>query len=80
MGGGDHLVGAWTWSCEDGIWTCGGDIGRRTDWRIEPRRGICAGLEDGRSKDMWRQGGLVDEERLAGCVVRLDGRVAVGGA
>ena len=37
-------------------------------------------MEDGRSKDMWRQGGLVEEERLAGCVVRLDGRVAVGGA
>ena len=56
MGGGHHLEGAWTWrGSEAWIWTRRRSVRRRTNWRLVPWRGLCAGLEDTvwlRSKDM----------------------------
>ena len=75
-------MGEWTWlvswSYVAWYWTCRGCIWRWTDWGLAD----AAGVEDcvGGSKDMGGKGGLDVEQRPAGRVVGLDGRVAVGGA
>ena len=80
-------MGEWTWLVRWGYvawhWICRGCVWRGTDWGLVPWRGLAAaGVEDcvGGSKDMGSNGGLDVEQRPAGRVVGLDGRVAVGGA
>ena len=81
-------MGQWTWlvswSYVAWYWTCRGCVWRWTDWGLVPWRGLAAaaGVEDcvGGSKDMGGKSGLDVEQRPAGRVMGLDGRVAVGGA